>query len=103
MKIIRKLEEMISDEIHDIKKYAKMAAELKDDHPGLAQILYTISTQEDSHQAALHTEVVKIIENHRKHHGEPPKEMMAVYDFLHNKHIDELAEARRYQEIYKAM
>jgi hypothetical protein len=101
VKIIRELEEMIEDEIHDIKKYAKMAAEVKDEHPTLAQALYTISTQEDTHQAMLHNEVVKIIEEHRRMHGEPPATMMAVYDYLHKKHIEKLAEARRYQDEYK--
>ena len=103
MKIIRELEEMIEDEIHDIKKYAKMAAEVKDEHPTLAQALYTISTQEDTHQAMLHNEVVKIIEEHRRLHGEPPAAMMAVYDYLHKKHIEKLSEARHYQDIYKNM
>ena len=101
MKIIKELEELIEDEIHDIKKYAKMAAEMKADHPGLAQVLYNISTQEAAHQAALHGEVVKIIENHRKKHGEPPAAMMAVYEYVHQKHIEKMAEARRYQEIYR--
>jgi hypothetical protein len=101
VKIIRELEEMIEDEIHDIKKYAKMAAEVKDEHPTLAQALYTISTQEDTHQAMLHNEVVKIIEEHRRMHGDPPATMMAVYDYLHKKHIEKLAEARRYQDEYK--
>ena len=101
MKIIRELEEMIEDEIHDIKKYAKMAAEVKDEHPTLAQALYTISTQEDTHQAKLHNEVVKIIEEHRRMHGEPPATMMAVYDYLHKKQIEKAAEAKRYQDVYK--
>ena len=101
MKLIRDLEEMIEDEIHDIKKYAKMAVELKAERPALAQVLYTISTQEDSHQAALHNEVVKIIEEHRRTKGEPPKEMMAVYEFMHKRHIDKIAEVRRFQDIYK--
>jgi hypothetical protein len=101
MKLIRELEELIEDEISDIEKYAKMAAELKAQHPGLAQALYTISTQEDTHQAALHTEVVKLIEEHKRTHGEPPAPMMAVYDYLHKRHIEKLAEARRYQEVYK--
>lgn len=100
MKLIRDLEEMIEDEIHDIKKYAKYAAEVKDQYPGLAQTLYTLSTQEASHQAALHAEVVKIIEEHRRMHGDPPAAMMAVYDYVHKKHIEEMAEARRYQEEY---
>lgn len=101
MKLIEKLEELIEEEIHDAKKYAKMAVELKEEHPGLAQALYTISTQEETHQAALHTEVVKLIQEHRRTHGEPPAAMLAVYDYVHKKHIEKLAEARRYQDIYK--
>ena len=101
MTIIKELESLISEEIHDVKKYAEMAARLKSEHPGLAQALFNISQQEDGHQAALHGEVVKIIENYRKTKGEPPKEMLAVYDFLHKQHIEKIQEARRYQEIYK--
>lgn len=101
MKLIRNLEELIEEEVCDIKKYAKMAAELKEEHPQLAQVLYTISTQEDGHQQMLHAEVVRIIENYRKKHGEPPAAMMAVYEYVHKKHIDKLAEARRYQELYR--
>lgn len=101
MKLIRDLEELIDDEIHDIKKYAKMAAEVKHDNPSLAQILFTISTQEDAHQAAIHNEVVKIIQEYRTKHGEPPASMLAVYDYLHKRSIDKLAEARRYQDVFK--
>lgn len=101
MKLIRDLESAISDEISDIKKYAKWAAALKESHPTLAQVLYNISTQEDGHQAAIHNEVVKIIEEHRRTHGEPPASMMAVYEFIHQQHIDNLAEARMYQDVYK--
>ncbi len=101
MKLIKELEELIEEEIHDVKKYAKMAAAVKADHPSLAQTLYTISTQEETHQAALHTEVVKIIEDYRKNKGEPPAAMLAVYDFMHKRHIDNMADARRYQDIYK--
>lgn len=101
MKIIKTLEELIEEEIHDIKKYAKLAVEYKDEHPALAQVFYNLSTQEDGHQASLHGEVVKIIEEHKRNHGEPPPEMKAVYDYVHRKHIDSLAEARTFQEMYK--
>lgn len=101
MKLIRDLEELIEDEIHDVKKYAKMATEVKREYPALAQVLITISNQEDSHQTMIHGEVVKIIETYRKTNGEPPAAMMAVYDYLHKRSIDRLAEARRYQEVYK--
>ena len=101
MVLIQKLEEAIEDEIHDVKHYAKWATELKKDYPALSQVLYTISTQEDTHQAMLHGEVVKIIENYRKSNGDPPAAMMAVYDYLHKRSIEKLAEARRYQDVYK--
>lgn len=101
MKLIRDLEELIEDEVHDIKKYAKMANELKAEHPQLAHVLYTISTQEDAHQQMIHSEVVKIIGDYRREHGEPPAAMMAVYDYVHKKHIEKMAEAKRYQEMYR--
>ena len=101
MKVIKLLEELIEEEIHDVKKYAKLAIEYKEDNPSLAQVFYNLSVQEDAHQANLHSEVVKIIEEHRRMHGEPPASMMAVYEYVHKKHIDKLAEARTYQEMYK--
>ena len=101
MKIIKTLEELIEEEIHDVKKYAKLAVEYKEEHPELAHLFYNLSTQEDSHQASLHSEVVKIIDEHRKTHGSPPVAMVAVYDYIHKKHIEALAEARTYQEMYK--
>lgn len=101
MKIIKILEELIEEEIHDVHKYAELAVNFKDDHPALAQVFYNLSTQEDGHQSALHNEVVKIIEDHRRKHGEPPAAMMAVYEYVHKKHIDALAKARVYQDLYK--
>ena len=102
MKLIKELEELIEDEVHDVKKYAKIAVELKVDHPQLAQVLYTISTQEEGHQQMLHGEVVRIIEQYRREHGEPPASMMAVYDYVHKKHIERMADAKRYQEMYRS-
>jgi hypothetical protein len=101
MKLIKELEELIEEEISDIKKYAKLAAELKNEYPALARVLYEISTQEDNHQAMLHKEVVAIVENYRKTHGEPPAAMMAVYEYIHNRHVEKLSHARMYQETYK--
>ena len=101
MKLIQELTEMIEEKIESVKEYAELAIAVRSEHPSLAQALYTISTQEDTHQAALHSEIVKIIEEHKRKHGEPPATMMAVYDYLHKRHIEKLADARRDQELYK--
>lgn len=102
MQLIKELEELIEDETHDVKKYAKLAAKLKHDHPALSHVLYTISTQEENHQNMLHEQVVKLIEQYRREHGTPPPEMQAVYNYLHERAVEKLEEAHRYQEIYKS-
>lgn len=101
MKIIQKITDLIHEEISDAKHYAKLAIEVKEEFPSLAQVFYTLSTQEEGHQAALHSEVVKIIEHYRRTNGQPPAEMLAVYNYLHQQAIDQQAEVRRYQDIYK--
>ena len=89
MKLIKDLTEMIEEEIEGAGHYAKLAVMHKSDMPVLAKTFYDISTDEMRHVDLLHSEVVKLIEEHRKTKGEPPASMLAVYDYLHEKHIEE--------------
>lgn len=101
MKVIKKLSGMIDDEIADVKKYSKCALMYKDEHPQLAADLNAISIDEAKHMEILHNDVVKIIKEYREKNGEPPASMLEVYEYLHNKHIDDFNEAKRYQDEYK--
>ena len=101
MKIIKELSEMIEEELDGAENYARCALKHKEDSPALSNVFYEISTQEMRHVHMLHDEVVKLIKTHREKHGEPPAAMMAVYEYVHKKHIDKLAEAKRYQELYR--
>ena len=101
MKLIEKLSDKISEEIHDAKCYVKMAMEYRDEYPDMARTLYGISLEEMDHMNRLHNVVVDIIEKYRKTNGEPPAAMMAVYEYLHKKQIDNAAEVKTLQAMYK--
>ena len=100
MKIINALSEKIEEEIEDAKSYAEMAIKYKEEYPELARTLYTISTQEMEHMNLLHNEVTSIIKKWRDMNGEPPADMMAVYEYLHKRHIEKAVEAKNMQSMY---
>ena len=101
MKVIKVLSDKIKEELNDAKAYAKMAIEYKEEWPELSRTLYNISTQEMEHMNLLHNEVSAIIKKYRETKGEPPVEMMAVYDYLHKEQIDMAAEVKTLQNMYK--
>ena len=103
MKIIKHISEMIEDEIEGALDYARKACEWKGEYPKLAATLLDLSHEELPHISRLHDEVVRLIKEYRQEKGEPPADMMAVYEYLHKKHIDKVAEIKRYQEMYKSM
>ena len=101
MKIIEKLSDMIDEELCGAENYVKCAIKHKDDNRSLAETFYAISNDEMRHVSMLHGEVVKLIEQHRREKGEPPAEMLAVYNYLHEKQIDKAADVKAMQNMYK--
>lgn len=101
MKIIKVLSEKIKEELCDAKAYAKMAIQYKDEYPELSRTLYSLSTQEMEHMNKLHAEVTEIIRKYREQNGEPPADMLAVYDYLHNEQIEKALEVKTLQTMYK--
>lgn len=101
MRVIKELIDMIADELDGAEHYAKSAIRYKSEMPALADVLYDISTQEMRHVNILHDEVVKIIKAYREKHGEPPAAMQAVYDWQHEKQIDEAKEIKILQSEYR--
>ena len=99
MKIIKCLAENIREEMHDAEKYAKLAIENRTEFPELADTFNTLSRQEVNHATMLHTQVEKIIRDYRAKEGEPPAAMLAVYDWEHDKMIDNMAKVRVLQEM----
>lgn len=91
MKIIVKLVELIDEELSGAKKYIKMARREMTEHPHLANRFVDLADAEMEHVKALHEEATRIIEEYRQQVGEPPADMLAVYNFMHDKQIDKAA------------
>ena len=101
MKVIRDLSEMIEDTIECAEKYISTAIEWKDEYPEVAKALATVSEGEMASVGVLHTAVAKVIAEYRKANGEPPEPMMAVSNYLHEKHISNAARVKAMQAMYK--
>ena len=101
MEIIKKISEQIEDELEGAEEYAKCALKHRDEFPALAKVYYDISLEEMRHVDLLHMEVAKIIDEHRRKHGDPPASMIAIYNYLHERQIEEANEVRMYQSQYR--
>lgn len=49
----------------------------------------------------LHDQVVRIIEEYKRIKGDPPPGMMAIYDYLHEQHIEHAGKTKAKQMLYK--
>ncbi len=103
MTIIKKLAEMIDEELADARKYAECALKEKDEHPALAGIYNALSQDEMKHMNMLHGEVVKMIKEYRAKNGEPPAAMLAVWEYKHGEHIEEAEEIAVLQNMFAKM
>ena len=101
MKVIEVLSNKIEEELCDANSYAKLALEYKDDYPELAREFYNLSMQEMDHKSVLHAKATDIIRHYRETEGEPPVEMMAVYEYLHKGQIEKALSVKTLQAMYK--
>ena len=101
MLIIKNLSKMIKEEICDAEKYANCALKYKDEDKTLAETFYSLANNELQHMDTLHTQVTRLINEYKNKKGEPPKEMQAVYDYVHEEQIENVKEVRLLLAMYK--
>jgi len=94
MKIIQELSDMMDEEVIDARKYAKCAKKFKESDPELSRTFAQLANEELSHMEKLHVQAERLIRQYREEHGDPPAVMLAIYDYLHDKHIEKVAEVR---------
>ena len=101
MKIIVKLVDLIGEELCDAKRYIKLAEQERSQHTSLSECFATLAEAEMGHVRKLHDEVEKLIEEVRMRDGEPPAEMLAVYDYEHKKQIEKANKIKRMIDAYR--
>ena len=101
MKIIKCLSELISEELDDAGKYIDLALKWKDTDQRAANLFSELSDEEMGHMERLHRLATDKITKYRAEKGDPPADMMAVYNYLHEKHVEKAAEIRIKQNMYK--
>ena len=102
MKVIKCLSEKIEGEMTDANSYIDLAMEWRDQEPETAHLFYVLSMEEMGHMDRLHNEVVRQINAYKERSGEPPANMMTLYQYLHEKHIGEAMKIKVKQGMYKA-
>ena len=101
MQIIKCLADQIADELEDAGKYVELAMKWKTEQPETADLFYQLSKEELGHMERLHEAVTELIEKHREEHGEPPRDMMTLYNYLHEKHMTAATEIKVKQGMYQ--
>ena len=102
MKVIKCLAEKIEEELKDSEAYIDLAMNWKAEQPDTANVFYELSLEEMTHVDKLHAEVTELISEYRQTNGEPPKGMMALYEWLHQKNIAEAMRIKVKQGMFKA-
>ena len=102
MKIIKCIAEKIEEELHDADAYVNLAMSWKDEQPDAAKVFYDLSLEEMGHVDKLHAAVAGLISEYRQETGEPPKDMLTLYNYLHEKHVAEAMSIKVKQGMYQA-
>ena len=101
MKIIKCIAEQIAEEIQDADKYIEMATAWKQEQPEAAELFAELSGEEMGHADRLHEMVESLITEYRDKHGDPPAGMMALYEYMHEKQIENAMRVKVKQGMYK--
>lgn len=100
MKIIKCLSEDIECTLDMAEENIKKAMMYKEEYPIAAKAFYTKSVMLMDSIKPTHDAVVSLIETYKKEKGEPPAPMMAVYNYMHERHINKAAAIKALQDMY---
>ena len=100
MKIIECLSEDIEATMDMAEENIKKAIMYKTDYPAAAKSFYTKSITLMDTIKGQHDAVVALIEGYKKDKGEPPAPMLAIYNYMHGRHINQSVAIKNLQDMY---
>lgn len=100
MEIIKCISEEIEQTLDMAEENIKKAIKYKEEYPSAAKSFYTKSITLIDSIKPQHDVVVTLIEEYRKSKGEPPAPMMAIYNYMHERHITKAAAIKNLQDMY---
>lgn len=100
MKIIECISEDIEATLNMAEHNIKKAMKYKEEYPVASRAFYNKSVALMDTIKLQHDAAVALIEGYKKEHGEPPVPMMAIYNYLHERQINQAAGIRTLQDMY---
>ena len=100
MRVIKCMCEDIDKTLEMAEKNVKKAIEYKEQYPVAAKAFYNKSTALMETIKGMHDGVTAMIKAYRDEKGEPPAPMLAVYNYLHERAVNNAAMIKNLQDIY---
>lgn len=100
MKIIKRLSKNIDCELEAAECDIMDAIMWREEHPEIAKAFFSASQTHLDIIKLFHDQVVAFIAAYRKEHGDPPADMMTLYNYEHERHIEKAAAIRNLQDLY---
>jgi hypothetical protein len=101
MKVLTTLIEKADSTLDEIHWYAEKAHHLRAEHKELADAYIKIADMHVDIFKMLHDRMVDLIEEEKRKGRTPPPEMLAIWNFEHEKLVKKFAEAKFLVEDYK--
>lgn len=100
MKVIECISEDIEATLDLAEENIKNAIMYQIDHPIASKAFYIKSVALMDSIKNEHDAVVALIEGYKKEKGEPPAPMMSVYNYIHKRHMTQMAAIKALQDTY---
>lgn len=101
MKIIKDMIKKSEDTLDEIEWYAEKAIHMKSTEKNIADIYIKIAEMHVDIFKMLHDKMVYVIDEYKRQGHEPPKEMLVIWDYEHEKLMKEFSEVKFMIEDYK--